>query len=72
MLNGDPRDGFFYPTLTLMIDSYKTDDVTATAGHLCCDKLLFYTKATSEGLGKPAQLCCIVKIIASGIHRGLM
>ena len=20
--NGDPRDGFFYPTLTLMIDSY--------------------------------------------------
>ena len=22
MQNGDPRDGFFYPTLTLMIDSY--------------------------------------------------
>ena len=22
MLNGDPRDRFFYPTLTLMIDSY--------------------------------------------------
>ena len=22
MPNGDPRDGFFYPTLTLMIDSY--------------------------------------------------
>ena len=20
---GDPQDGFFYPTLTLMIDSYK-------------------------------------------------
>ena len=22
MPHGDPRDGFFYPTLTLMIDSY--------------------------------------------------
>ena len=22
MPNGDPRDGFFYPNLTLMIDSY--------------------------------------------------
>ena len=22
MPNGDPRDGFFYPTLTLMMDSY--------------------------------------------------
>ena len=22
MPNGDPRDGFFYPTLTLIIDSY--------------------------------------------------
>ena len=24
MPNGDPRDGFFYPTLTLRIDSYIT------------------------------------------------
>ena len=23
MLNGDPGDGFFYPTLTIMIDSYN-------------------------------------------------
>ena len=23
MTNGDPRDGFFYPTLILMIDSYN-------------------------------------------------
>ena len=23
MPNGDPRDGFFYPTLTLMIDSHN-------------------------------------------------
>ena len=23
MPKGDPRDGFFYPTLTLMIDSYN-------------------------------------------------
>ena len=23
MPNGDPQDGFFYPTLTLMIDSYN-------------------------------------------------
>ena len=25
MPNGDPRDGFFDPTLTLMIDSYNLD-----------------------------------------------
>ena len=25
MLNGDPRDRFFYPSLTLMIDSYIID-----------------------------------------------
>ena len=25
MLNGDPRGRFFYPTLTLMIDSYIID-----------------------------------------------
>ena len=24
MPNGDPLDGFFYPTLTLLIDSYRT------------------------------------------------
>ena len=52
-----------------MIDSYKTGDVTATADHLYCDNWLFSTKATSNGLGKPAQLCCITKIIASGTHR---
>ena len=23
MPNGDPRDGYFYPTLTLMLDSYN-------------------------------------------------
>ena len=25
MPNGDPRDGFFFPTLTLIIDSYILD-----------------------------------------------
>ena len=25
MPNCDPRDGFFYPTLTLMIDSYNME-----------------------------------------------
>ena len=27
MPNGNPRDGFFYPTLTLMIDSYNTSGI---------------------------------------------
>ena len=29
MRNGDPRDRFFYPTLTLMIDSYIIDTTVA-------------------------------------------
>ena len=42
MPNGDPRDGFFYPTLTLMIHSYNVDlsdkqetpeEVQATEAH---------------------------------------
>ena len=28
MSNGDPQDGFFYPTLTLRVDSYVTQAVT--------------------------------------------
>ena len=32
MPNGDPRDGFFYPTLTLMIDSYIITDCRITHG----------------------------------------
>ena len=28
MPNGDPRNGFFYPTLTLMIDSYMLNSCT--------------------------------------------
>ena len=31
MPNGDPRDGFFYTTLTLMIDSYSTSEAFAIA-----------------------------------------
>ena len=31
MPNGDPRDGFFYPTLTLMMDSYYTSPASRAA-----------------------------------------
>ena len=29
MPNGDPRDGFFYPTLTLMINSYNPNTIVS-------------------------------------------
>ena len=32
---GDPGEGFFYPTLTLMIDSYKIDSLSDTLIALC-------------------------------------
>ena len=32
MPNGDPRDGFFFPTLTLVIDSYTIIQQFSTAG----------------------------------------
>ena len=38
MPNGDPRDGFFYPTLTLMIDSYILEHY----GVLCPVLLCFF------------------------------
>ena len=31
MPNGDPRDRFFYPTLTLMIDSYNLEIMQAAS-----------------------------------------
>ena len=38
MPNSDPRDGFFYPTLTLVIDSYsivrRTAKTSDQPGHL--------------------------------------
>ena len=33
MPNGDPRDGFFYPTLTLMMDSYSIGGVMVNLSH---------------------------------------
>ena len=37
MPNGDPRDGFFYPTLTLMIDSYISPTVCGPGLFRCDD-----------------------------------
>ena len=34
MPKGDPRDGFFYPTFTLMIDSYKNIRTKVVIGGL--------------------------------------
>ena len=36
MPNGDPRDGFFYPTLTLMIDSYSVICIYICLIHCHC------------------------------------
>ena len=30
MPNGDPRDGFFYPTIKIMIDSYNNNRLNKT------------------------------------------
>ena len=45
MPNGDPRDGFFYPTLTLMIDSYimslaLSSSISSTRCHMFVYDLL--------------------------------
>ena len=42
MPNGDPRDGFFYPILTLMIDSYYhlVDDAPPIGGRLMRELLV--------------------------------
>ena len=47
MPNGDPRDRFFYPTLTLMMDSYSLQPSGV------CDK----------GIHKPAQLHRLTEIL---------
>ena len=36
MPNGDPRDGFFYPTLKLMIDSYNVAYASGRGCEDCC------------------------------------
>ena len=36
MPNGDPRDGFFYPTLTLMIDSYNVELPESVSSSVLC------------------------------------
>ena len=57
MPNGDPRDGFFYPTLTLMMDSYilqKTQSnytVKPIAGNsLFCLCIYFADSVTLQSL----------------------
>ena len=43
MPNGDPLNGFFYPTLTLMIDSYNPD-------HQLEDSVLENKRFTSDSV----------------------
>ena len=35
MPNGDPQDGFFYATLTLMIDSYNLTEISVCISEVC-------------------------------------
>ena len=67
MPNGDPRDGFFYSTLTLMIDSYKTaPQKTADLGLQCFQKRINSGSAGQDMMiGKPSQNKPFVKDIIS-------
>ena len=60
MPNGGPRDGFFYPTLTLMIDSYNN-----TAGHPATvpEYLNFYLSLPLKPMGQFEVYCSIYKIV---------
>ena len=61
MPNGDPRDGFFYPTLTLNIDSYiltqkHTGQCKRTGG--CYNELVVAFFSTGGGVkGKKIYNC---------------
>ena len=49
MLIGDPQDGFFYPTLILMIDSYNLKWIKATEIPIwCAAKVLSVVVAISD------------------------
>ena len=45
MPNGDPRDRFFYPTLTLMIDSYNHMKIISDMGNLVLASKILNRKA---------------------------
>ena len=51
MPNGDPRDGFFYPTLTLMIDSYNLYRRCKSVYILAqkCDDLFYQIMCLAQG-----------------------
>ena len=59
MPNGDPRDGYFYPTLTLMIDSYsmalKIYNVTIS--------LLMIEKKTGLTLFRPVMALVVCSLV---------
>ena len=44
MQNGDPRDGFFYPTLTFIIDSHKLACISSGSGLFVKVKNIFKKK----------------------------
>ena len=55
MPNGEPRDGFFYPTLTLMIDSYNLLDN---------EKQRFDSKLYRQVVGIPAVTISCASLVA--------
>ena len=58
MPKGDPWDGFFYPTLTLMIDSYSI-----IKKHLSYWGVFpFYNPILTKGLSKLGQLSFFLKL----------
>ena len=55
MPNGETRDGFFYPTLTLMIDSYNLLDN---------EKQRFDSKLYRQVVGIPAVTISCASLVA--------
>ena len=58
MQNGDPRDGLFYPTLTLMMDSYNLGWLRTSRAGVPCDAFhLYYICTNKELLHKICARC---------------
>ena len=52
MPNGDPKGGFFYPTLTLMMDSYNllyiVSNISCTDGKPCSNHSIPFTSVSTS------------------------
>ena len=77
MPNGDPGDGLFYPTLTLMILLINTHaDVSSKARGLNLDLRLhlqaYFLYVSSEGSGKSVHMWSCINLLSIKINNALV